>query len=221
MATPTKHLAMPFVVLLALFLAAPAHAKQECVTKRTSDVVQKICGEAGTYSASSLSASHYEADEDGNGYIELYRTGDFGGAVSRLRRVYNRQEANRFPDEARIRMVKSKARADTWIHFADTGQKGCAGQAFNRALIGPKDLLDEIRINVDCKAPDVSLLLHEAGHNFTGLGHVQCTSHNQRRSVMVARLDKDGKTVGGCNVMRDRFGRLDIRKARPYDPLGM
>lgn len=38
---------------------------------------------------------------------------------------------------------------------------------------------------------------------------------------MVAKLDKDGKTVGGCNVPLDRFGQLDIRKARPYAPLGM
>lgn len=70
-------------------------------------------------------------------------------------------------------MVRSNALADIWIHFADTGQKGCAGQAFSRALIGQKDLLDEILINLDCRDPAMSLLLHEADHNFTGLGHVQ------------------------------------------------
>ncbi len=205
------------VIFLGLIAQHMANAA-ECNTTREGDVTSVICNPDGIYSASA--ASEYEADEDGNGYIEVYKPAKMGD-WHRFKDVYNTQEANRFPDEARIRMVGSKARADVWVHFGDLGDPGCRGSSIERVWFGDKDLLDEIVINDTCRKPRQGLWLHEGGHNFLGFGHVQCTSRNQNRSVMVATLNDKGETIGGCNVTLNRFGRLDIRKAEPFDPLGI
>lgn len=200
---------------------AEAKASADCARHREGDVVSVLCEEGGVYAAASLTGGDYEGDENGDGFTTTYVSSNFHGAWGDLTDTYNRQQNNHFPDEPRIKRVYEKSRAELWVHREDTRRGGCAGMTFNRALVGPKDLLDEIIVDSDCSNPaPYRLLLHEFGHN-EGLRHVDCTSYFKERSVMVAQLDEAGKVIGGCTVQLDLYGERDVAILERWDPNGI
>ena len=71
----------------------------------------------------------YSADENHNGYLEVYRSSNYHGGWHHYRVVANRKLRNHAPNEPRIRMVWSKAKAELWIHKVEMEGRHCAGHS--------------------------------------------------------------------------------------------
>ena len=110
-----------------------------------------------------MAAAHddeYSADENRNGYLEVYRgSSNYHGGWSTYRRIANRQLRNHVPKAPRIRMVWRKAEAEVWIHKVEMENRHCSGHS--EEVPGG---LDWIATDTSCPDPRPGLLGHEMGH---------------------------------------------------------
>jgi len=167
-------------------------------------------------------------DEDGDGYLEVYRASNYHGGWATYKKVANRQLRAYAPEVPRIRMVHSKARAEVWIHKADWPNTHCSGTSKENP-----GGLDEVITDASCPDPATNLVGHEVGHIY-GLAdgpiywtvdgvvvrnknpdrHRSCTSYWQKRSVNVGETPHDG--INGCRVLITGFGPRDLRELADY-----
>ena len=170
---------------------------------------------------SGMAAAHddeYSADENHNGYLEVYRSSNYHGGWHHYRVVANRKLRNHAPNEPRIRMVWRKAKAELWIHKVEMEGRHCAGHSEE-----VPNGLDWIVTDASCPDPAPRLISHEMGHIYglpdgpVGDGslwdsHHRCTDYWQERSINVGETAGDG--IPGCAVRITGFGPHDLRALR-------
>ena len=125
----------------------------------------------------------YEADSNRNGYIEVYRTSDFGGDFKAVRSKVNRQLVG--TNEPRVRMVDSYNKAEVWLHLS--GKEGCRSftlwQSVDNVGIGNCTPGKRRQQNIS----------HELGHVYgfpAGDGHHECPEW-EPRTVNVSSCGSD------------------------------
>jgi hypothetical protein len=149
---------------------------------------------------------------DRDGAIEVYRDNvGFRGILAEEIRDYNTQRVMLFPDEPRIKQVKTLAEAEVRIHSFPSPDYACGG--FALVWIG-FDVKDEVGIADGCfdhllngdKQPLRGTILHEVMGHLNGIHHHEvCTPEWQQLSVMVS-----GVNNSGCGVPLEGLGQHDI-----------